>query len=151
MLFGDASASIQDPFCDDPALLAVQRDNIRRLRLGVAGLYPGNAVLFISSRILNYRLPGKIREQSGPGDPEDAGCYDEHYDAKEEEGLETPHLSSRICVPFAKIYRTRRIPGLTTMALNSEKVYMQDLSGFSKAVRADPQPAFHGAAVRPCR
>ena len=38
VLFGDASASIQDPFCDDPALLAVQRDNIRRLRLGVAGL-----------------------------------------------------------------------------------------------------------------
>ena len=131
VLFGDASASIQDPFCDDPALLAVQRDNIRRLRLGVAGLYPGNAVLFISSRILNYRLPGKIREQSGLGDLEDAGYYGEYYDAESEEGPEKAHLSSWICVPFAKIYRTRRIPGLTTMALNSEKVYTQDLSGFS--------------------
>ena len=133
VLFGDASASIQDPFCDDPALLAVQRDNIRRLRLGVAGLYPGNAVLFISSRILNYRLPTRIREQSGLDAAEywDERLFAPDRDEDAEEDLETAHLSSRICVPFAKIYRTRRIPGLTTMALNSEKVYMQDLSSFS--------------------
>lgn len=133
VLFGDASASIQDPFCDDPALLAVQRDNIRRLRLGVAGLYPGNAVLFISSRILNYRLPKRIREQSGLDAAEywDERLFAPDRDEDAEEDLETAHLSSRICVPFAKIYRTRRIPGLTTMALNSEKVYMQDLSSFS--------------------
>ena len=136
VLFGDASASIQDPFCDDPDLLAVQRDNIRRLRLGVAGLYPGNAVLFISSRILNYRLPKMIREQCGVGEPEAEEYFDMRQlapdlDEETEADLETAHLSSSICVPFAKIYRTRRIPGLTTMALNSEKVYMQDLSSFS--------------------
>jgi len=136
VLFGDASASIQDPFCDDPDLLAVQRDNIRRLRLGVAGLYPGNAVLFISSRILNYRLPKRIREQCGVSVTEaeeysDLIEFAPDGDEGTEADLETAHLSSSICVPFAKIYRTRRIPGLTTMALNSEKVYMQDLSSFS--------------------
>ena len=144
VLFGDAAASVLDPFCDDPALIAVQRENIRRMRCGVAGLYPGKTVLFIGSGILNYKLTKRIREQSGlygavaaaPFDG-DASAWDTDTDlfAQDHEDWEadpdTAHLSSWICVPFGKILKTCRIPGLTTMAFNLEKVYMQDLSGFS--------------------
>ena len=117
VVFGDAAGSVREPFCNSPALLAVQRENTRRLRIGVAGLYPGKAVLFINSGILYYRLTKKIREQFGP-----VLSINENDATSDERG---------ISVPFGKILKTCRIPGMKTVALNLERVYMQDLSSFS--------------------
>ena len=160
VLFGDASASIQDPFCDDPALLAVQRDNIRRLRLGVAGLYPGNAVLFISSRILNYRLPKRIREQSGL---EAAEYWDEAVRAGPRRGDGSGSRDSApVLVDLRPLCQNIQDPPdprphhhgaqlRESVHAGPVQFLHQGERRISEAVRADPEPSVHGAALRPGR
>ena len=113
VLFGSASESVLDPYCDEPSLLKVRKENLHRLRVALAGLYPGKAVLFIDGGILNYRLSKRIRERSVSVSGSSEGA------------------SSWICVPYGKTLKYVRIPDVTTMALNTEKVYVPDLSSFS--------------------
>lgn len=110
VLFGDAYSCVLEPFAGDPALVRVFEENERRLRLGMAGLYPGSAVLFLDGEILTGRISRHIRRRIG-----ESSLQDDH---------------KWICVPFGKILKYMQFPGVVTMALNTEKVYTPDLGHF---------------------
>ncbi|MDO5131548.1 MAG: hypothetical protein Q4D81_01030 [Eubacteriales bacterium] len=103
-LIGDAASCVPEIFSDEPSLRKVLQENERDLRLGMAGLYPGNAVLFLNINILNDRIARRISERSGNTD--------------------------WICVPFGKTMKDLQIPGTVTMALHTERVYAPDLQTY---------------------
>ena len=129
VLFDDAASYILEPFAGEPSLEAILKENERRLRLGIAGLYPGTAVLFLSRRVLNDRLVRRIRERYGLPEDTDA-LYPEDSLPQEDPSDVRETLTDRICVPFGKFQRSVQIPGLVTMPLNTEKVYSPDLGSY---------------------
>ncbi len=123
VLFFDTPSFIKEQFLDEPSIRNVLWKCHRRLRLEIAGLFPGDLVLCFDSEIMNHRL---IRLIVG-NNPIPAVQYTKKV------------LGEKICVPYGKILKGMLVPNCVTKDLNTEKLYDIDMERFE--IREFPQYA----------
>lgn len=109
VLFLDVSSLIKEPYQNEPRLLKVIQDGELRLCRALTHLYPGKPVLPLHTDIINYHLVNLLNSELNAGSPE---------------------AVDKLCVPFGKILKGIRIPGIKIKELNTEKVYNSELSSF---------------------
>ncbi len=114
VLFFDTPSFIKDQFLDDPQIRKVLWTCHRKLRLEIAGLFPGELVLCFDSEIMNHRLIQKIVASN----PIPAVQYTNKI------------LGEKICVPYGKILKGMLVSNCVTKDLNTEKLYDIDMERF---------------------
>ncbi len=114
VLFFDTPSFIKDQFLDDPLIREVLWKSHLKLRLEIAGLFPGSLVLCFDSEIMNHRLIQKIVDCNP--------IPEVQYSMK--------ILGEKICVPYGKILKGMLVPQCVTKDLNTEKLYDIDMERF---------------------
>lgn len=106
---------LKDPFQRDPKVMKVVYHAHRRLQEALTQFRPGHLVLSFDSRVMYNRMIDKIAEANDvPNVPS-----------------VPPKLGEKMCVPFGKLFRNSAAPNTVTKSLYTERVFYEDMSGFT--------------------
>ncbi len=115
LLFCDAKMCLKEPFRSHEALAARMEEKRKLLQGALASLYPGNLVLCLESEVVNHRVLKMIARENPAASRMPA----------------FGQAGENMCVPFGKILRGMLAANCVTKALDTEKIYEPDLSGFT--------------------
>ena len=110
-LIQNLETAIKEPLASNEKVLSAIATAHQRLQTALAGLYPGNLILSMSTGVIHHRLINKITSLNQvPAVP-----------------LKPRQLGPYMCVPFGKILRGRVLPNTVTKTLHTDKVYEPDI------------------------
>ncbi len=113
VLFADLVQSIKNPFAENAHIQNTIIKSRKKLQKALTELYPGNLVLLMDLRVVNYKLVSMIKKEN-----------------EIEQLSDQEKWGKKMCVPFGKILKGVQIPGTVTKELNTEKVYGSDMKEF---------------------
>ena len=114
VLIQDVLRRLKEPHRSDPDVLDVVTRTRKRLRLNLAGLFPGKLLLTFDALLLDLALTQMVREANGVAD-----C-----------GPESKRLGPAMCVPYGKTLVGELIPNTVTKHLHIDKAYLGDVDHF---------------------
>ena len=114
-LTDNVESTLKEPFQSNPRVQRVIRRAHRRLQEAATALRPGHLVLSFDSSVMYHQVIEKITEINGV--PKTV--------------TEPRVLGEKMCVPFGKMFRNSAAPNTVTKALHTERVFREDMSGFT--------------------
>lgn len=114
-LTDNVESVLKEPFQSNPRVQRVIRRAHRRMQEAATALRPGHLVLSFDSYVMYHQLIGKITEINGVPNTV----------------AEPKILGEKMCVPFGKMFRNSAAPNTVTKALHTERVFFEDMSGFT--------------------
>ena len=128
VLVQDVLRRFKEPHRSDPAVREVVEEARRKLRLGMAALYPGKLLLSFDALLLDQELTALVRRANGvanlaPGDRTLGPC---------------------MCVPFGDILSGEIIPNTVTKSMHLDKALAED----SRRYRIGPMRGYSDLDVQ---
>ncbi len=114
-LTDNVESVLKEPFQSNPRVQRMLRRAHRRLQEAACALRPGHLVLSFDSYVMYHQIIEKITEINGV--PKTVA--------------EPKILGEKMCVPFGKMFRDSAAPNTVTKALHTERVFREDMSGFT--------------------